>query len=366
MDPRIEKLADLLVNYSVAMRPKDKVVITGSYLTMPLLQSLYAKTLQAGAFPMLLAREQACDEMLYKYGSREQIEYIHENQRIIAEKYDVRIVIIGNENTRSLSRVDSEKMVWFDRARTGLMKTMMQRSAKGEFRWVVAPFPTNASAQDADMSLSDYSDFVFKSCMPDMNDPIGYWKKVSAEQQRVVDWLAGRKEVYIKGPDTDLKLSVKGRKFINCDGHYNMPDGEVFTSPVEDSAEGHVYFSYPAIEAGHEVVGVRLWFEQGKVVKATAEKNEEFLLKTLDTDAGSRRLGEFAFGTNIGITQFTREILFDEKIGGSFHMALGACYPETGGLNESAIHWDMVCDLRGGGEISVDGDLLYKKGKFVI
>ena len=315
---------------------------------------------------MVMTRSMETMELLYRYGSREQLEYIHEGHRLITEKYDVRIVIIGEENTRTLSRVDPAKMVIYDKARTELMKTMMQRSASGELRWVIAPYPTNAFAQDADMSLHDYEDFLYRACMPDLNDPIGYWQKVTAEQERIIHWLKGKDKVHVTGPETDLWLSVAGRTFINCSGKVNVPDGEVFTGPVEDSAEGHVYFSYPAIEAGREVTGVRLWFEKGKVVKATAEKNEEFLLKTLETDAGARYLGEFAIGTNEGITQFTREILFDEKIGGSFHMALGAGYPETGSKNESAIHWDMVCDLRKGGEIRVDDHLLYRNGKFVI
>jgi aminopeptidase len=305
-------------------------------------------------------------ELLYRYGSDAQLEYIHEAHRVITEKYDARIVIIGEQNTKTLSRVDPAKMVIFDKARSELMKTMMRRSASGELRWVIAPYPTNAFAQDADMSLRDYEDFLYKACMPDLNDPVGYWQTVSAEQERIVAWLKGKTNVHVTGPDTDLRISVAGRTFINCSGKFNVPDGEVFTGPVEDSADGHVYFSYPAIESGREVTGIRLWFEKGKVVKATADKNEDFLLKTLDTDAGSRYLGEFAIGTNEGITQFTREILFDEKIGGSFHMALGAGYPETGSKNESAIHWDMVCDLREGGRIEVDGELLYQNGKFVI
>jgi aminopeptidase len=257
-------------------------------------------------------------------------------------------------------------MVWYDRARSDLMKTMMKRDAAGEYRWVIAPYPTPSMAQDAEMSLSDYEDFVYRACMPDLNDPVGYWNKVSNEQECIVNWLKGKEKVHVTGKETDLHLSIAGRKFISCAGERNVPDGEVFTGPVENSANGHVYFSYPAIEAGHEVTGVRLWFKEGKVVKATAEKNEEYLLKTLDTDAGARFLGEFAIGTNEGIQKFTREILFDEKIGGSFHMALGAGYPETGSTNESAIHWDMVCDLRNGGEIRVDSQLLYRSGKFVI
>ena len=181
-----------------------------------------------------------------------------------------------------------------------------------------------------------------------------------------MDWLQGKKRVHVIGKETDLKMSVAGRTFINCDCRNNVPDGEVFTGPVEDSLEGHVYYSYPAIFRGREVTGVRLWFEKGKVVKATAEKNEDYLLAMLDSDEGARRVGEFAIGTNDGIQQFTHQILFDEKIGGSFHMALGNGYPETGSVNKSAIHWDMICDLRDGGEIWVDDELLYKNGKFVI
>lgn len=216
------------------------------------------------------------------------------------------------------------------------------------------------------MSLSEYEDFVYDACLPDMTDPVGYWQQFSAQQQKIVDWLKGKSRVYLRGPETDLHLSIAGRTFINCDGHHNIPDGEIFTGPIEDSIEGQVYFSYPAIYGGREVTGIRLWFERGKVVKARADKNEEFLNKTLDTDLGSHFVGEFAIGTSKGITRFTRQILFDEKISGSCHMALGAGYPETGSKNQSAIHWDMICDLRDGGEIRVDDELLYQNGKFII
>jgi aminopeptidase len=216
------------------------------------------------------------------------------------------------------------------------------------------------------MSLSEYEDFVYKACMPDMNDPVGYWKKFAAKQDRVIAWLKGKQNARILAPETDLRLSIAGRKFINCACTENVPDGEIFTGPVEDSLEGHVYFSYPTIYGGRQVNGVRLWFEKGKVIKASADKNEDFLLKTLDTDDGARYVGEFAIGTNEGIQRFSGEILFDEKIGGSFHIALGQSYPETGGKNESGIHRDMICDLRNGGEIWVDDELLYQNGKIVI
>jgi len=366
VDFRTDKLAQLLVEYSVAVRKGDKVLINGNTLAEPLVKALYQRILTAGGHPFVMAAFPEMDEIFYKYASDEQLKFVPKPTELIYETYDVRISLIAESNTRSLANIDPAKTVMVQQARSGLMQTFLRRSAAGEMRWVVAPYPTHALAQDADMGMLEYEDFVYSSCMPDMNDPVAYWQNFSRRQQAVVDWLKGKKEVHVVGPDTDLHMSVDGRVFINCDGKMNMPDGEIFTGPVEDSMDGMVNFSYPAIYNGREVDGVRLWFENGKVVKASAEKNEDFLIKTLDTDAGARYVGEFAFGTNEGINRFTREILFDEKIGGSFHMALGAGYPETGSINQSAIHWDMICDLRRGGEIRVDDELLYKNGKFVI
>lgn len=365
-DPRIEKLADVLVNYSVAVKPGDRVCITGGTLAESILKAVYTKVLQASGHPLMLVSIPGTSELFFRHASDKQLKHVPEPIKLVTKKYDVSISIMSSSNTKALSGIDPAKMVIANQAQTDLMKTVMQRSASGELRWVGTLFPTNAYAQDAEMSLGEYEDFVYGACMPDIEDPVGYWRDFSKWQQKIVNWLKGKKRVHVIGPKTDLHLSIDGRKFINCDGHNNMPDGEVFTGPVEDSVEGHVYFSYPAIYQGREVAGIRLSFEKGKVVKATAEKNEEFLNKILDTDKGSHYIGEFAIGTNKGITRFTRQLLFDEKINGSFHMAVGAGYPETGSKNESAIHWDMICDMRGGGEIWVDDDLLYKDGKFVI
>jgi len=365
-DIRIEKLAELLVNYSVAVKHGDRVVISGENVVAPLVNACYRKVLQAGGHPLVLPRSITNMEALYAYGSQEQIEYVHDVSRLVMNEYDARIVILGSENSKAFSLVPPEKIIWHEKANAELMNTMMRRTAKGEFKWVLAPFPTPSMAQDAEMSLREYEDFVYKACMPDMSDPVTYWRRVSAEQERIIRWLEGKHRVRVLGKETDLSLSIEDRKFISCAGERNLPDGEIFTGPVESSANGTVCFSYPAIESGHEVSGVRLTFENGKVVEATADKNEEFLRKTLDTDSGARYLGEFAIGTNEGITQFTREILFDEKINGSFHLALGSGYPETGSVNESAIHWDMVCDLRDGGEIWIDDELLYSCGRFVV
>lgn len=365
-DPRIEKLADVLVNYSVAVQPGDKVIVQGDAPARSLLQVVYAEVLQAGGHPLMMITLPGTQELFFHHASDEQLQHVPEPVKLMMETYDARIRIVGAENTKALSNVDPAKMVLVNQAQAGLIKTFMQRSASGELRWVVTLFPTNAHAQDAEMNLSEYEDFVYGACMPDIDDPVGHWRGFSAWQQKIVDWLKGKDRVHVVGPETDLHLSIAGRTFVNCDGKINMPDGEVFTGPVEDSVEGHVHFSYPAIYAEREVSGVRLWFKDGKVIKATAEKNEDFLLQTLDTDEGARHVGEFAIGTNKGITNFTREILFDEKINGSFHMAIGAGYPETGSKNESAIHWDMICDMRDGGEIWVDDELLYRDGEFAL
>jgi aminopeptidase len=365
-DPRIEKLADLLVNYSVAVRPGDKVVITGGTIAEPLLKAIYTRVLLAGGYPTMMAGLPGLDEILFRNASDDQLQHVPGWQKDIISSYDVRISIGAEHNTKALTGVDPTKMVTYSQAHRELMEIALRRSAAKELRWTVALFPTDAYAQDAEMSLSEYEDFVYNACLPDADDPVAYWQRFSGWQQKIVDWLKEKKTVRVTGPDTDLRLSIAGRTFENCDGRYNMPDGEVFTGPVEDSIDGKVRFSYPAIYEGHEVTGVRLRFEEGKVVDAAADKNEEFLLKIIDTDEGSRRVGEFAIGTNEGITRFTRQILFDEKINGSFHMALGIGYPETGSRNKSAIHWDLICDLRDGGEIWVDDELIYRNGKFVI
>lgn len=365
-DIRIEKLADLLVNYSVAVKAGDKVAIQGDSVAEPLLKAIYVKVLQAGGNPFFVISPDGINELFYRYASDDQLKHVAPPTKLIMETYDVRISIGAESNTKELNSIDPAKIVMRQKARAGIMKTYLERAARGELRWTYALFPTNAYAQDSDMGLVEYEDFLYNACLGDINDPVGYWKEFSTWQQKIVEWLKGKKQIHITAPGTDLHLSVEGRVFVNCDGHENMPDGEVFTGPVEDSVNGHVLFSYPSIENGREVSGVRLWFENGRVIKATAEKNEEFLLKTLDTDPGARGVGEFAFGTSRGINRFTRQILFDEKINGSFHMALGASYPETGGKNESAIHWDMICDMRDGGKVTVDGQLMYHDGKFII
>ena len=366
VDTRVNKLANMMVNYSVGVKPGDKVAITGDSLAEPLIKAVYREVLKAGGFPFTLVNINGLEEIFYKNATDEQLKHVPPPYKMMISEYDVRISCLAEHNTKALSRIDPKRMVMRSQAYGELMKIFMRRSADKSLRWTLTIFPNNACAQDAEMSLEEYEDFVYAACMPDPDDPIGFWKRVSAKQDRIIKWLQDKDEVRIQADGTDLRLSIKDRTFINCDARSNVPGGEIFTGPVENSAEGHVYFSYPAIYDGREITGIRLWFEKGRVVKASAEKNEDFLNKVLDTDEGARYLGEFAFGTNEAITKFTRQILFDEKIGGSFHLAVGAGYPETGSKNESAVHWDLVCDLRQGGTIEVDGMQIYENGKFNI
>jgi len=365
-DPRLKKLADILVNYSIKVQPGEWVHINSSIVAVPLMKAVYQKVLQAGGNLTTNIYTDDLQELYFLEANDEQLDWLAPTAKQIYGQAKALISLRGAENTRALSGVAPQKQARRAQATRSLQETYMARSAAKDLRWVLTDFPCPAFAQDADMSLSDFEDFVYAATYADTEDPVAEWTRIHNEQQKVVDWLKGKKTVTVKSPNADLTLSIEGRTFIKADGDHNMPDGEIFTGPVEDSANGWVKYTYPAISGGREVEGIYLEFKDGKVVKATAKKNEEFLLTQLETDEGARYLGEFAIGTNYGIKKFTKSILFDEKIGGSFHMALGAGYPETGSVNKSSIHWDMICDIREDSEIRVDGELLYKDGKFQI
>ncbi|MFP4344117.1 MAG: aminopeptidase [Anaerolineales bacterium] len=366
MDIRVERLASVLADYSAAIQPGDRVAIMGEPPAAPLILALYERVLEHGGHPLLQLNLPGIDEIFYRKATDEQLAFIDPVRKMVIDEFDALINVRSAANTRELTGIEPERQTQRAKAMEPLFRRYMARGASGELKWVATLFPTHAYAQEADMSLRDYEDFVYSACFCDREDPVSEWQKMHEKQAEAITWLEGREEVVIKGPNADLSLSIKGRTFINSDGHNNMPSGEIFTGPVEDSTNGWVHFTYPAVTGGREVEGIQLWFEDGRVVKAAAKKNEAYLLRMLDTDAGARYLGEFAIGTNWGIQQFTKNILFDEKIGGSFHMAVGSGYPQTGSENHSAIHWDMICDMREGGEIWVDGDLLYKNGHFQI
>ncbi len=366
-DARLEVLSQVLIEYSLDVQPGQLVAITASSpLAAPLILEAYRRVLARGAHPLVQVGIPGLSEILFRNASDDQLRYIRPDERVMPEMADAALNIMSDTNTKSLSGVDPSRQLIRRQARTDLMKTYLQRSAEGKLRWCLTLFPTEAFAQDAEMSLSDYEDFVYRAGLLFTDNPVEEWRKISREQQRLVDWLKGKKTIHITAPDTDLRLEIDGRTFENADGKYNFPDGEIFTGPVENSVNGHVRFSFPSSVDGREVEDIRLWFENGKVVKATAEKNQEYLERTLDTDDGARYLGEFAFGTNRGIDKFTGNILFDEKIGGTMHMAVGSGYPETGSKNESAVHWDMICDLRRESEVRVDDQVFMKNGKFTV
>ena len=365
-DPRVENLARILVEHSAQVRVGDVCTIEGGSAAEPLLQAVYERVLAAGGNPIVQMAMEEQAPAFFEQASEEQLKWVSPTSEWIVENADVRIAVMASQNTRALSQVPPERQTMMQAARQHLMKRMMERSAEGSYRWALTLFPTHAYASEAGMSLSDYEAFYYGACLATEADPVAAWKRQSEETERLKDWIEGRSEVHVTGEGTDLKLGIQGRTFIAAGGRHNMPDGEFFTGPVEDSAEGEVKFHRPAPYAGREVAGVLFRFEAGKVVDATAEKGEEFLIQMLDTDDGARRLGELGIGTNYGITDGTGEILLDEKIGGTVHLAVGRSYPETGGTNESAIHWDMICDLRRGGRIEVDGDLLQQDGRFQV
>lgn len=365
-DPRVAKLADTLVNYSLNIKAGEFVVINTQPSAAPLIEELYRSILAVGAHPSTSIALPGLARLKLKYGSDEQLRWISPFDRIGNEQADVRISIDATTNTRELSGVDPARQAIAQASRRELMGTMMRRSASGDLRWCVTLFPTDALAQDANMSLADYEDFVYNTCFLNDPDPVARWRALHAEQEKLIGYLKGKREVRLLGEGTDLTLGIADRIFINCAGDSNFPDGEFFTGPEETKVNGTVRFSFPAVFGGREVEDVRLTFEDGRVVQATAKSGQDYLEQMLNLDDGARRLGEFAFGNNPNVQQYTKNILFDEKMGGTVHMALGAAYPETGGLNESALHWDMVCDLRQGGEVFVDGVLFAKDGKFVV
>lgn len=361
-DPRVTKLAQVLVRYSLDLQPGEEFVMRTTPLAQLLTLAVYQEAILAGAHPHIFTNTPGTAEIFFKHATDAQIDYVSPVQKLMMEQFTATLSIGASHNTRELSGIDPARQSRASKANTELNKIFMERSARKELKWCVTVFPTNAAAQDADMSLSDYEDFVYGAGLLSLDDPVAAWKQEGKRQQKMIDWLAGKDAVAIKGENVDLTLSIKERTFANADGRYNFPDGEIFTGPVEESVNGWIRFAYPAIFGGREVTDIELWFENGKVVKEKAAKGQELLTSLLNTDPGARYLGEWGIGTNYGIQRFTKNMLFDEKIGGTIHLAVGASYPETGGKNESGIHWDMLCDMSES-EITVDGELFYKDGR---
>lgn len=349
MDIRIARAAKLLTHFCLRIKKGETALLSGSMLAEPWLKAVYAEVLKAGGYPLLRMSFADQDEIYFKHAQTVQLKYLHPSRISDNKVADAFLYIDASGNTKGMSGVDLSKQALSSKAAGPLRKLRHNK------KWAITLFPTAAFAQDAEMSLTDFEDFVYGAMFCDKADPVAEWMKIKAIQDKMCARLNGVKKVRIVGKDTDISFSVAGRKFINSYGVRNMPSGEVFTSPIENSAEGYVRFSFPVCRGGTEVDDIRLEFQKGRVVSATATKNQAYLLKMLDLDAGARGLGEFGIGNNWGIQRFTKNILFDEKIGGTIHLAIGSSYPECGGKNQSALHWDLIKDLRGGGTIYLDG-----------
>lgn len=363
-DPRYEKLAKVLVEYCLDVQKGDLVLIRGDLPAAPLITEAYRQVILAGGHSATRVALPDGASIFYEHAKRHQLEFVSPVTECEIDNVDKLLAIRGTTNTKSLTNVDPEKQSAVARSQAGLRQRYQDRVAAGEVDWCVTQFPCDASAQDAEMSQAEYEDFVLRACLVHKKDPVASWRGIKRRQARYCRVLGAVKKLRIVKEGTDISMLVKGRKWINSDGRHNMPSGEVFTGPIEDSVEGTIAFTFPACYGGREVHDVRLTFKKGKVVKATASKGQDFLHSMLDTDEGARFVGEIAVGTNYAIQRFTKNTLFDEKIGGTIHMAVGTSYPESGGLNKSGIHWDMVADMRKGGKIYADGRIIYKDGQF--
>ena len=364
-DPRIKKLAQVMVHYSLGIKRGHKVYMQTAPAAQDFNLAFYEEAIKAGAHVDVLMELPGAAEVLFKNASNQQLEYTSPIRELVHTTYDARMVVEAELNTRELSGVDPKRISHARKANAPLFQKMLKRIESGELKWCFTVIPTHAAAQDANMSLSDYTEFVFEAGMLNAADPVALWKAEKKNQMKLVNWLKGKKNAVLKGDNIDLTLSIKGRKFIPCAGDQNFPDGEIFTSPVEDSVNGWVRFKYPAIFDGQEIEDIELWFENGKVVKEKAGRNQELLTSHLNTDEGARYLGEWGIGTNYNIKTFTKNMLFDEKLGGTIHLAMGLGFEEAGGHNTSGLHWDMLCDMANS-EVVIDGKLFYKNGKPVI
>ena len=352
-DPRVEALADILVQHSTEVGPGDLVLIDGNANAQPLLMACYRRVLEAGGNPRLSVGFEEAQEVFLAEASDDQLEFLDPISKFQADSIQVAIRIRATENTRALANMDPARLAKTMIARRPVMDQIIEN-----VRWVLCDYPTNALAQEAEMSLSEYTDFLYGATNID-------WSAMTARLTSLKTRLEAGSEVRIVGPDTDLTLRTAGRIWEPADGKKNMPDGEIFTAPIEDSVNGRVRYEFPAIYQGRQVDGISLTFKDGLIVEATAERGEDFLNAILDTDLGARRLGEIGIGTNDGIQRHTKNILFDEKMGGTVHLAVGRAYEFTGGKNQSAVHWDMVKDLRTDAALYLDGELLQENGVFI-
>ena len=364
MNPILVKYANLLVNYCLEIQEGDKFYLRSTTLAEPLVREVYRAATKAGANVEVDLAFRGRERIFMEEARGDQLKYISSTYKKAMEEFNTYLFIRAPFNLKESANSDPEKVKIVKAASAATTKTYFARTATRDLRRSLCQYPTMASAQNAGMSLEAYEKFVFNACKLNSPDPIAAWLEVREFQKQIVDVLNNAEKIRYKGAGIDISFSTKGRTWINSDGQTNMPSGEVYTSPVEDSVNGVVNFSYPAVYMGHEVENVTLWVKDGLINKWEADRGQDFLDRIFAMD-GTRRFGEAAIGTNYDINRFTKNILFDEKIGGTIHMAIGQSYLQAGGKNQSAIHWDMIGNMKNGGEIFANDEKIYDSGKFL-
>ncbi len=366
MDNSIHKrYADLLADYALDLQKGDKLYIQSTYLAEPLLQEVYRAALEKGAHPHINADIRERNRLFMDYAKDDQLTFVSPFLQEVMHNFDAYLSIKAPFNVRDMQNADPEKQKSVQKAHQDIRNTYMTRTGNGEMKRCLCEFPTSAAAQEANMSLRDYERFVYNACFLNCDHPVEKWLEMRDFQQKIVNYLDQRETIRYVHKNFDISFSTKGRKWINSDGRNNMPSGEVFTSPVENSVNGTIRFTYPSIQRGKEVEGVFFEVKDGEIVNWDAAKGKEVLDEVFDLP-GARYFGEVAIATNNNVTQATKNILFDEKIGGTVHMAVGQSYYHTGGQNQSSIHWDLITNMSDAGQIFADDELIYKDGQFLI
>jgi aminopeptidase len=365
MDPFDDLYARVIVEHALAVRAGQSVLIEAGALAEPLARAVHRRALEAGGHPTVQMLPDGWIEAKAECAADDVLAEADPLKLVWYERVDCRVTLLALANVEQLAHVDPARAAASETGRLRAVHVLVDRDARGEAVWCGAQYPTAAYAQAAGLSLDDYRDLLARALKLDQPDPVVAWRAQGERQDRLAERLGAIDELRIVAAGTDLRLRVGGRRWINASGRHNLPDGEVFTGPHEDATEGVVTFSMPSAWGGQRVEGARLRFEAGRCVEAEADSGGSFLRAALDTDEGARTLGEFAFGLNDAIRDPTLDTLLDEKIGGTVHMALGSAYAVTGGLNKSALHWDLVCDLREGGEVYADGRLMQRDGRFL-
>jgi aminopeptidase len=360
LDDLVARWATLLVDYCLRVEPGETILIASELEARPLIEACFREVVKRGANPVVRIELPGLAEFFVEHANESQLAHLSPISIREAEVVDGRIRISAETDTRSMRGVDPKRQAIVDRSRVPLRELARKK------RWVLTQYPTAAYAADAGMPIADYEAYVASAMFLDVDDPVAAWQALGRRQSGLVEFMSGVSEVRIEGEGTDITLSVAGRTWINSDGRRNMPSGEIFTGPIESSARGKLRCSFPVCRGGRELKGIALEFLDGRVIAARADEGEDYLLSMLDLDPGARFLGELGIGLNSGIDRFTGSILYDEKIGGTVHLALGESYPETGGINKSALHWDLILDLRNGGRVTADGRVVMENGRWLV